>query len=420
MKRLLLTLLCLGVSIAGLVPRALAESSDEVIISPEAQAVVDRVRDAYSRVAGWTATLVRETRATINGREEVRVLRETEHYLPNPAGPAYYMVSTRFTEKMSMVSGQNPAERYQLARTGDGPLEAKLAAPDEAVRPRLWAELESRLAGARYVNYNGRDTVGGESCDVIECFDVITRPATPERPNGISIVHTLTSYVNQAGFIVQQRIVMNGGSIWAVVRFAFDAQTPLTAADFSREAFDRAAATLLRNGEAMPVLVPTLFKPGQRLPDQRFIAWEDNKPFRLSDLEGKIVVVETWASWCYSCKIAFPFYEKMRRQLAAQDVVFVAVSFDAKPADYEKWMNAHAKEYGFKFGLVDAADAKAAMKTFKGLLPAFYVIGRDGRILSAYSGFGYDAGAEDPRLLKALREAGVKLDDVAAESSPAK
>jgi thiol-disulfide isomerase/thioredoxin len=140
-----------------------------------------------------------------------------------------------------------------------------------------------------------------------------------------------------------------------------------------------------------------------------FIAWADKQPFRISDLQGKVVVVETWASWCHFCKEAFPYYEKMRQQLATQDVVFVAVSFDAKVADYEMWMNAHADGYGFKFGRIDAPDAKAALKEFRGALPSFYVLGRDGKILSSYMGYGYGSGGEDPRLLAALREAGVKL-----------
>jgi hypothetical protein len=99
----------------------------------------------------------------------------------------------------------------------------------------------------------------------------------------------------------------------------------------------------------------------------------------------------------------------MRRKLAAQDVVFVAVSFDHQPAAYEKWMKANSANYGFKFGLVDAPNAKEAMKEFKGALPAFYVLGRDGVIVSSYGGWGYPIGAEDPRLLAGLRAAGVEL-----------
>jgi thiol-disulfide isomerase/thioredoxin len=194
---------------------------------------------------------------------------------------------------------------------------------------------------------------------------------------------------------------------WRVTHY--DAKAKPAKEEFSREAFDRVAATMLKPGEAMPEVREELFKSTERLPEVSFIAWADKKPFRLADLQGKVVVLETWASWCHYCKEAFPYYEKMRRQLAAQDVVFVAVSFDAKVADYEKWMNAHGSEYGFKFGRIDAPDARAAMLEFRGSLPAFYVLGRDGRIISGYGGYAYGAGNEDPRLLAALREAGVKL-----------
>jgi thiol-disulfide isomerase/thioredoxin len=140
-----------------------------------------------------------------------------------------------------------------------------------------------------------------------------------------------------------------------------------------------------------------------------FIGWADGKPFRTSELKGKVVVVETWASWCHFCKEAFPFYEKTRQALADQDVVFVAVSFDSKLAEYEKWMKQHGADYGFKFGRVDSPDPTKAMWEFRGSLPAFYVLGRDGKVISSYLGYGYGSGNEDPRLLAALRTAGIKI-----------
>jgi thiol-disulfide isomerase/thioredoxin len=300
-----------------------------------------------------------------------------------------------------------------VSRLRDGSFEATVSAPVEANRPKLWNEFERHLRNGQEVNYHGREIVAGESCDLVEFVSVIPPSGTPGGPKPVPSRYSVTYYVTPAGFIVQQRTTMNGGSnYWNLARVtSYDAKTRLGAEDFSREAFDRAAARLLRPGEPMPVLTQALFRPGERLPEMAFIDWTDRKPFRFSDLQGKVVVVETWASWCGACKQAFPTYERMRRKLAAQDVVFVAISFDHQPAAYEKWMKANSANYGFKFGLVDAPNAKEAMKEFKGALPAFYVLGRDGVIVSSYGGWGYPIGAEDPRLLKALRAAGVTVVD---------
>jgi hypothetical protein len=90
-------------------------------------------------------------------------------------------------------------------------------------------------------------------------------------------------------------------------------------------------------------------------------------------------------------------------------VIFVALDFDEKAVDYRNWMKEHGDSYGFVFARVDSPDASKALRDFKGSLPGFYVLGRDGRISSTYAGFGYGAGNPDPRLIQALSKAGVTL-----------
>src|SRR6478735_3968987 len=51
---------------------------------------------------------------------------------------------------------------------------------------------------------------------------------------------------------------------------------------------------------------------------------------RLSDLRGKVVVVDFWATWCKPCKESFPAYEKMSAE--KPDVAFVGISIDEDPA----------------------------------------------------------------------------------------
>lgn len=419
MKMPSLALPGLGLCVAGLVAIASAEEPAAAVVSPQARAVIARVHAAYSTVKGWNSTLVREAHTVRDGREEVAVMTETERFLPSSDGPAYFLFTGSLKDTPRLAIGQNREEQYMLARLPNGSFEASVSAPVEENRPKLWHELESSLVRFHYGNYLGREIVAGESCELVEFTSVTQRPGTPGQPKPLPLRYSVTYAVNPAGFIVQQRVAMNGAlNMWSLARVTYDAGAALTPADFSREAFDREAARILRPGEPMPVLVPALFKPGQRLPEMSFVDWSDKQPFRLADFHGKIVVVETWASWCGVCKEAFPFYEKMRRQLEAQEVVFVAISFDHQVAAYEKWMKANASKYGFRFGLVDAPDAKAAMKQFKGALPSFYVLGRDGKILSSYGGFGYGAGNADPRLLTALREAGVNLDAAAAATKP--
>ena len=52
------------------------------------------------------------------------------------------------------------------------------------------------------------------------------------------------------------------------------------------------------------------------------------KSHSLSDYQGKIVVLNFWATWCLPCRDEMPMLCKLSKDFASQDVVFLAVSLD--------------------------------------------------------------------------------------------
>jgi len=379
-------------------------------ISPQAQAIRERVNAAYSALDGWTATIVSEVHTIEKGVVKTDTGHTTERYLKS-GGPTGYYASIIVVEKntYAFAKCQDLAEERFVYRGRNGPQGARSPAREEN-RPAFWAQFDLAIAHADYLRWVGTETVAGPTSHMVRADFLNGR--TPDNPNAVTGVGTWRYYVNPAGLIERFTITRDDrsgtGTYWSEQRITYDVNAKLTPADFSHESFERDAAVVLQ-GKPMPVLTEQLFAAGGTLPDMAFIGWADGKPFRTSDLKGKVVVLETWASWCHYCKEAFPFYEKTRQALADQDVVFVAVSFDQKLADYEKWMKQHGDGYGFKFARVDSADPAKAMKEFRGSLPAFYVLSRDGKITSAYLGYGYGPGGEDPRLLAALRANGIKI-----------
>jgi len=379
-------------------------------ITPQAQAIRQRVNAAYSAIEGWTASMVTENNSLREGVATTSEFPVTERYLKSGGPVSYYAAAYGApNDRVVSVKCQDTAVERWVFRNPTR-LGGLIAPATELNRPQFWGDFEYAFTHENFVRLAGRETVAGQSCDIVEAIE-FARNATDD-PKAVTGVTSTRFYVNPAGLIERITSASNDNSgkqaHWADQRITYDANAKLSPADFSRECFERDAAFVLQ-GKPMPELEEQVFPPGGSLPDLAFIGWADGKPFRISDLKGKIVVLETWASWCHFCKEAFPFYEKTRKALADQDVVFVAVSFDQKLADYEKWMKQHGDGYGFKFARVDSADTMKAMKEFRGSLPAFYVLGRDGKILSSYLGYGYGAGEEDPRLLAALRAAGVKI-----------
>ncbi len=65
-----------------------------------------------------------------------------------------------------------------------------------------------------------------------------------------------------------------------------------------------------------------------------FTAVDNNgKPVKLSDLRGKVVLVNFWASWCGVCKTEKPQLNAMAEDLASDDFKIVALASDRSWSD---------------------------------------------------------------------------------------
>ncbi len=76
--------------------------------------------------------------------------------------------------------------------------------------------------------------------------------------------------------------------------------------------------------------------PGQPAPDFTGNTPEGKK-LSLSDLKGKVIYIDVWATWCSPCIQEFPYSRKLQQQFEGNEqVVFLYVSVD-KDKDQEKW-----------------------------------------------------------------------------------
>ena len=71
-------------------------------------------------------------------------------------------------------------------------------------------------------------------------------------------------------------------------------------------------------------------------PGGQKIAWED----LLQRYHGKAVYLDLWASWCGPCREQTPYYESLREQFAKDSVVFLSISIDADPQDWQDALQA--------------------------------------------------------------------------------
>lgn len=57
---------------------------------------------------------------------------------------------------------------------------------------------------------------------------------------------------------------------------------------------------------------------------------------KLSELKGKYVYIDLWATWCGPCRGEIPYLQKIEEKYHGKNIEFVSVSIDA-PKDHDKW-----------------------------------------------------------------------------------
>ena len=128
-----------------------------------------------------------------------------------------------------------------------------------------------------------------------------------------------------------------------------------------------------------------------------------NESFRLSDFEGKVVVINLWASWCGPCRREIPEYEQVRKEYEGNDVVFIGLTTEDPRYEGER-VKKFLREvnFGFRLGWADGEMARTITNGRRSI-PQTMVIDPTGRIISHWD--GYAAGWSGKRLKQAIESA---------------
>jgi thiol-disulfide isomerase/thioredoxin len=142
----------------------------------------------------------------------------------------------------------------------------------------------------------------------------------------------------------------------------------------------------------------------------------DGRELKLSDFNGKVVILDFWATWCGPCIASFPHTQAIAAKYKDQDVVVLASGTSDTIAAFQKWIPANQPKYPDMVWAFDpnerggaTFDERASSKLY-GVsgIPTQFVIGRDGKIGAVIVGNG---GKEDARTEAALAALDVKVDE---------
>ncbi|HEY0078128.1 MAG TPA: cytochrome c biogenesis protein CcdA [Pyrinomonadaceae bacterium] len=125
----------------------------------------------------------------------------------------------------------------------------------------------------------------------------------------------------------------------------------------------------------------------------------DGQPFRVSDLRGRVVLLNFWATWCGPCRSEIPELNAMKRDLEARGLSIVGVSTYDTAEDVRNFWKDIPQDYNIVLG-----DEGAASKFAVVGLPTTFVIDREGRVREKIIGERNRAGFESA-VLPLLEEA---------------
>jgi len=118
---------------------------------------------------------------------------------------------------------------------------------------------------------------------------------------------------------------------------------------------------------------------------------KEQKELKLSELRGKAVLLDFWATWCPPCRAELPLVNGIAQRYRDKGLVVVGVNVDDDDGAVGRFVSSR----GVTFPIVHDDTKKISMAYHAENLPTLIVVGKDGKIFAVRRGLTSEADLEN-------------------------
>lgn len=111
----------------------------------------------------------------------------------------------------------------------------------------------------------------------------------------------------------------------------------------------------------------------------------DGKPHHIKQWDGKVIVLNFWATWCPPCREEIPLFNQLQAEYGDQGLQFIGIAVDDLDA-VKAFTRQVPLHYPSLIGQQDGIQVAIAYGNVKGYYPYSVIIDRQGRMQQAIIG----------------------------------
>ena len=122
-----------------------------------------------------------------------------------------------------------------------------------------------------------------------------------------------------------------------------------------------------------------------KAPDFTLQALNDSS-YTLSKMEGKVVLINFWATWCGPCRMEIPEFNELHKSYHEKGLEILGISVSDNKKQLKNFAKSFAVDYPLLYG--SSRDMNNIMKDYGGVyaVPSSFLIGKEGSIIWSYPG----------------------------------